>query len=92
VRGPGCADCLAEIDPKTGKMTKNWGPLGKSDVFGLAFWGGELYAFTNAGELALVTFVGDKLDVKTLPITNAPSSLKFWGAGSTTSAPVGPVR
>lgn len=92
VRGPSCADCLAEIDPKTGKMTKNWGPLGKSDVFGLAFWGGDIYAFTNAGELLLVTVDNDALDVKPLPIENAPAGLKFWGAGSTTSAPVGPVH
>ena len=92
VRGPSCNDCLAEIDPKTGKMTKNWGPLGKSDVFGLAFWAGELYAFTNGGELVLVTIVDDKLVTEVVPIANAPAGLKFWGAGSTTSAPTGPVR
>jgi hypothetical protein len=87
-----CADCLAEIDPVTGKLVKNWGSLATPDVFGLAFWGGQLYAFTNKGELLLVTIDTGTLVTKSIPITNAPAGLKFWGAGSTTSAPLGPVR
>jgi hypothetical protein len=90
VKGKDCADCLVEIDPTTGALTHNWGPIGKPDVFGLAFWAGELYAFTNAGELLLITIDTGVLVAKNIPITNAPA--KFWGAGSTTSAPVGPVR
>lgn len=92
VRGKGCtdSDCLIEIDPATGALTKNWGPIGKTQVFGLAFWGGELYAFTNAGELVLVTLDTGVLEAKPVAITNAPTT--FRGAGSTTSAPVGPVR
>jgi hypothetical protein len=92
VKGPGCADCLVEIDPKTGVLTKNWGPLGLSDVFGLAFWGGEIYAFTDGGEVALVKLAGDELTVEKLSVPNAPADLSFRGAGSTTSAPVGEVR
>lgn len=90
VKGKDCADCLVEIDPATGTSTKNWGPIGKPDVFGLAFWAGDLYAFTNAGQLLLLTLDTGKLVAKDIPITNAPS--KFWGAGSTTSAPVSAVR
>lgn len=92
VKGPGCADCLVEIDPKTGALTKNWGPLGAADAFGLAFWGGEVYAFTDAGEILLVTFAGDALETSSIPVPDAPDGLSFRGAGSTTSAPVGPVR
>ncbi|MBX3190387.1 MAG: hypothetical protein KF819_25530 [Labilithrix sp.] len=92
VKGKDCADCLAEIDPADGKLIKNWGSIGKADVFGLAFWGGEVFAFTNGGELLALTLDTGKLEVTPLPIANAPSGLKFWGAGSTTSAPVGPVR
>ena len=92
VKGPDCADCLVEIDPKTGAMTKNWGALGLTDVFGLAFWGGEIYAFTDGGEVALVKLDGDKLTTEKLAVPNAPSDLSVRGAGSTTSAPVGPVR
>ncbi len=92
VKGKDCADCLAEIDPVTGKLVKNWGSIGAGDVFGLAFWGGQLYAFTNTGELLLVSLDSGALSSKKIPITNAPSGLKFWGAGSTTAAPLGPVR
>ena len=92
VTGNGCtdSDCLIEIDPKTGALAHNWGPIGKTQVFGLAFWAGDLYAFTNAGELVLVTIDTGVLVATPIPITNAPKT--FRGAGSTTSAPVGPVR
>ncbi len=90
VKGKDCADCLVEIDPATGTLTKNWGPIGKPDVFGLAFWAGDLYGFTNAGELLLITLTDGTLKMEIIPVTDAP--MKFWGAGSTTSAPVGPVR
>jgi DNA-binding beta-propeller fold protein YncE len=92
VKGKDCDDCLVEIDPKTGSLTKNLGPLGFTDAFGLAFWAGDVYAFTQAGEVLLVKITGDKLDVTPIPIANKPATLKFWGAGSTTSAPTGPVR
>ena len=92
VTGQGCSDsdCLIEIDPKTGALAHNWGPIGKTQVFGLAFWAGSLYAFTNAGELVLVTIDTGVLVATPIPITNAPKT--FRGAGSTTSAPIGPVR
>jgi len=35
VKGPDCADCLVEFDPKTGALVKNWGPLGYADAYGL---------------------------------------------------------
>ncbi len=92
IKGKDCADCLAEIDPVNGSITKSWGPIGRADVFGLAFWAGELFAFTNGGELLLISLTGDVLDAKALPIANAPAGLKFWGAGSTTSAPIAPVK
>ena len=92
VTGQGCtdSDCLIEIDPKTGALARNWGPIGKTQVFGLAFWAGDLYAFTNAGELVLVTIDTGVLVATPVPIMNAPKT--FRGAGSTTSAPIGPVR
>lgn len=92
VKGPDCADCLVEIDPTTGTLTKNWGSVGRSDVFGLAFWGGDIYAFTNAGEVLLLSFAVDSLDTKSIPLGSAPAGLKFWGAGSTTIAPLTRVR
>mgnify|MGYP000847682799 CR=1 FL=1 len=84
-------DCLVEVDPKTGKMVKNWGSVGYSDVFGLAFWAGSIYGFSNDGELFEVTLTGGSLKTNTIPIPSKPANLSFWGAGSTTSAPVTPI-
>ncbi|MBX3203692.1 MAG: hypothetical protein KF764_01425 [Labilithrix sp.] len=92
VKGPDCADCLVEFDPKTGALVKNWGPLGYADAYGLAFWGGELYAFTEGGEVVLVRFEGDELVASLLNVPNAPPGLAFRGAGSTTIAPPGNVK
>lgn len=90
IKGPSgqygnCADCLVEVDPKTGNVVKKIAPLKFGSVFGLAFWAGVTYGFTSQGQLFSV-------DLKTvtateLTIPNKPAGLKFWGAGSTTCAP-----
>jgi hypothetical protein len=84
-------DCLVEVDPKTGKVVKFWGNIGFDSVFGLAFWGGSVFGFTDGGDLFEVTFNGSQLATAKIPVPNAPAGLKFWGAGSTTSAPIFPV-
>ncbi len=90
--GTACAksDCLVEVDPATGKMVHDWGTIGYSKVFGLAFWAGTVYGFDNTGNLFEVTFSGTKTMTNKLSIPNAPPNLVFWGAGSSTAAPVGP--
>ncbi|MBS2016121.1 MAG: hypothetical protein JST00_24785 [Deltaproteobacteria bacterium] len=81
-------DCLVEVDPKTGAMVKNWGSIGYDNVFGISFWGGKIYGFDETGTLFEVTFSGSSLSTKTIPIPSKPSNLSFWGAGSSTSAPL----
>jgi hypothetical protein len=90
VKGTGCNDCLVEVDPKTGRMLKNLGRVSHNDVFGLAFWGGRLFGFDDAGELFEVTLQNNSVKTTPIAIPNRPSSLQFWGAGSTTSAPLAP--
>jgi hypothetical protein len=92
VNGNGCGDCLLEVNPKTGAMIKNWGSLGTGGVYGIAYWAGSVYAFNDAGQIFEVTFSGDKVVTKEIPIPMRPSGLSFWGAGSTTAAPVVPVK
>jgi len=92
VVGNGCGDCLLEVDPKTGSMIKNWGSLGTGRVYGVAYWAGVVYAFNEAGQIWEVNFVSGKLVTKEIPIPMRPSGLQFWGAGSTTAAPVVPVK
>lgn len=86
VTGPNCGDCIIEVDPKTGALVKPIGPLGHSKVYGLAFWGGLAYGFDEFGllfEVNLTTAL-----TTNIPVSNPPPGLKFWGAGSTTAAPL----
>ncbi len=91
-RGPSdqCAvkDCLVEVDPKTGRFIKNFGTLPLADVFGLSFWGGTLYGFTNGGTLIAITASNTGVKTDFVPIPDAPGGLRFSGAGSSTSAPL----
>jgi len=92
VTGNGCSDCLVEVDPKTGAMTKNWGDVKHANVFGLAFWAGSVYGFDDVGDLFEVKIVSGKLTTTPITIPGGGGGLSFWGAGSTTSAPVVPTK
>lgn len=86
VKGNGCADCLVEVDPKTGNITTNWGDVGHVDVFGIAFWGGKVYGFANDGTLFEATLSNGAVQATTIPVSG--SVLAWAGAGSTTAAPL----
>lgn len=88
VKGNGCNDCLAEVDPKTGALVRNWGALGHADVFGLAFWGGKLYGFASDSTLFEVSLSMGSATTTDIPIPNQPPGIAWAGAGSTTSAPL----
>lgn len=90
VKGGSCDthDCLIEVDPKTGKMIKNWGSIEHQKVFGLSFWGGKVFGFDDSGSLFEVTFGSNKIVTTDIPIPKKPADLQFWGAGSSTSAPL----
>jgi len=81
-------DCLVEVDPKTGKVLKNWGSVEHKNVFGLSFWGGKIYGFDSVGQLFEVTFGTKQLATTVIPMPGRPTDLSFWGAGSSTSAPL----
>jgi len=85
-----CDDCLIQVDPTTGAFLLEWGALGHADVFGIAFWGGDVYGFDAAGEVFDVHFNGLAMQTNTITIPNAPAGLAFYGAGSTTIAPLTP--
>jgi uncharacterized protein YceK len=86
VNGAGCSDCLVEINPTTGALVTKIGNLNHQSVYGLAYWAGVAYGFDASGKLF-------QIDVTTaatmdIPIPNAPPGLIFYGAGSTTAAPL----
>lgn len=89
VVGPGCemGDCIVSIDPATGALLQNYGPLPYERVFGLAFWAGRAYGFSAAGDLFEIEFGDTNVATTSISIPGAPSDLSFFGAGSTTSAP-----
>jgi hypothetical protein len=79
-------DRIVEVDPKTGALKRIIGPTGSADVLGLGYWGGIAYGFTLEGALIqidLTTGAGTRI-----PIPGAPSDLAFYGAGTTTVAPI----
>jgi hypothetical protein len=85
VKGENCSDCLVQVDPTTGKLVKLLGPIGSyANVWGLAFWGGTAYGFTSGG----LMFSLDPATMVTTPIYYAGDSVLFWGAGSSTAAPM----
>jgi hypothetical protein len=83
-----CGDCIIQVDPKTGAFIKNVGSLGHSGVFGLAFWGGSAYGFDSYGELFQIDLTNGMATVIAQP--NAPADLSYYGAGSSTAAPLDP--
>jgi hypothetical protein len=89
---PCTTDCLIQVDPSTGSFLKNWGPTGHTNVFGIAFWAGAVYGFDDGGNLFQIDFNGAAMQITAIPVPNPPPMLQFWGAGSTTSAPVNPNK
>jgi len=77
-------DRIAEVDPATGAIKRVIGATGTTGLYGLGYWGGIAYGFSNAGLLV-------KIDLGTgagtpIPISGGPPS--FYGAGTTTIAPI----
>ena len=86
VNGNGCGDCLVEINPTTGALIAKIGNLNHGSVYGLAYWAGVAYGFDAGGKLFQIDVTnGATVDI---PIPNAPANLVFYGAGSTTAAPL----
>jgi hypothetical protein len=81
-----CFDCIVEVDPKSGSMVKMLGKLPYFKVWGLAYWSGKAYGFTSTGQLFQIDLPSTK--TTEIPIPNAPPGLSFWGAGSSTAAPL----
>ncbi|HET6611130.1 MAG TPA: hypothetical protein VFG83_04045 [Kofleriaceae bacterium] len=76
-------DYLIRVDPQTFQGTVI-GDTGFVDVFGLGFWGNQVYGFTDESEFILIDLATGKGT-----LTEAPA-LRWWGAGVTTRAVVSP--
>ena len=76
-------DWIARVDPFTGDAVMI-GDTGLADVFGIAYWGGSLYGFTDTGTFVLIDPTTGAATVK------STGTLRWWGAGVTTLASVAP--
>ncbi len=79
-------DSLAEIDPKTGKVVRIIGQTGYSQLYGLGYWANTAYGFSATGVLISINL--DTGAGTPIPLPSIPSGLSFYGAGTTTSAPI----
>jgi hypothetical protein len=83
--GSPTTDYLIEVNPANGALVRNFGTLPFNNVYGLAFWGGSLYGFSNGGTLFEITISGSTTTSMAVPNAMAQT----WnGAGSTTAAKV----
>lgn len=79
-------DTIVEIDPVTGRATRLIGNTGFYGLWGLGYWGGTAYGFSEGGELCQIDLTTGKGQM--IPIPNLSPDLSFWGAGVTTAAPI----
>ena len=85
VTGNGCADCVLQVDHITGAMFQNYWSLGHGAVYGLAYWAGALYGFDESGSVFAITG-GNGTQATTQNVLSGQP--KWWGAASSTSAPL----
>jgi len=79
-------DMLAEIDPKTGAIKNVVGNTLQKRIYGLAYWGGKAYGFSDDGNVTEINVVtGVSNIVTTLKKDNV--AVPWFGAGVTTEAP-----
>jgi len=75
------SDVLVQIDPGSGVATVI-GETGFQDIWGLAYWGGQVFGFTDSGQFLLID-----IDTGQGSLVESTSH-RFWGAGVTTVAPI----
>jgi large repetitive protein len=80
-------DLLAEIDPANGNIKKIIGDTKQNNLFGLGYWAGKGYGFSDTGQIVQINMAnGSSVVVKTL--ASDGGALPWFGAGVTTQAPV----
>lgn len=69
-------DQLVRVDPKSGSVLANLGPIGQYDqVWGLAGWTGRVYAFEAGGRVLVIDSTTGAI------LTEKAMNRAWWGAG-----------
>ena len=88
--GVSTTDYFAEVDPKTGMLKQVIGDTAQTDIYGLGYWGGKAYGFSDNGKISEIdTSTGAAKVVKTLTGDDGGAA-PWYGAGVTTEAPITP--
>ncbi len=77
-------DFLVEVDPTNGKVLKNIGDTGVSDLWGFAWFGGKFYGFSDDTNVYEVNTTTGKATISTA--FAAPTGVQWWGAAVSTRA------
>lgn len=77
-------DYLATVDVSTASIVRI-GPTGVRGIWGLGFWAGVFYGFTESGQLVEINAT---TGASTVISNDVGSEDGFWGAGVTTEAPL----
>jgi hypothetical protein len=75
-------DVLVKLAPVSFAATPAPSPTGYGQIWGIAFWKGKVFGFTQTGQFLLID---PGTGTATLVQSNGPA---WWGAGVTTTAPV----
>ncbi len=82
VTNGGLTDFLARIDPGNGYRATVVGDTGYDSIWGLGYWGSQVYGFSDNNDFLLIDFNTGAAQVA------ETGSVSWWGAGVTTTAPV----
>ena len=83
-------DLLAEVDPSTGTLKQIIGDTGQKGFYGMGFWAGKAYGFTQGGNIYEVDIPtgSSKLVLSAKDANDKP--IEWFGAGVTTDSPTAP--
>jgi hypothetical protein len=74
---------LAEINPKTGTLTKIIGPTNQLNTFGFAYWAGKGYGFSEDGRVTEINMATGAATT----VLQLDGGTAWYGAGVTTDSP-----
>lgn len=81
-------DLLAQINPVSGQVIKIIGDTKQNDLWGVGYWAGKGYGFSSNGRIIQIDMATGLGVIVKEPKTDAGGILPWYGAGSTTQAPL----
>jgi hypothetical protein len=83
-------DLLAEVNPTNGNLKKILGDTGQTNLYGLGYWAGKGYGFSDNGKITQIDMTNGAGTVVKSLTGDGGLPLPWYGAGVTTEAPITP--